>query len=61
MGRITTPLLNLNVTNYDGDEFISLITNCINLYRFMFTLNTTLVNDNVNNGVVIRPNGPKCV
>jgi hypothetical protein len=29
--------------------------NCINLYRFMFTLITILVNGNFNNGVVIRP------
>jgi hypothetical protein len=29
--------------------------NCINLYRFMFTLITTLVNGNFNNCVVIRP------
>jgi hypothetical protein len=28
----------------------------MSLYRFMFTLITTLVNGNFNNGVVIRPN-----
>jgi hypothetical protein len=42
MGHITTPLLNLVTT------LITMVThssgyNCINLYRFMFILITTLV------------------
>jgi hypothetical protein len=29
--------------------------NCINIYRFKFTLITNLFNGNFNNGVVMRP------
>jgi hypothetical protein len=43
MGRITTPLLNLNMT----------------LITMVFTLITILINNNFNNGVVIPPNNFK--
>jgi hypothetical protein len=55
LGRITTPLLNMTL--------ITMVTNLslsgrLQLHKsisFLFTLITILINDNFNNGVVIRP------